>query len=148
MLNFAVLTGRFTDAPKDNEKVKKEGSKSACSFSLACQRDVSRQATNDTVDFINCVAYDNVADNIVRGFRKGYPITVLGRIRSRNWEGIDGKTHSTVEIVVQKFYYQLRTPEHGPDVEADVPAGSAPPRPTSNRTARFTELADDGELPF
>ena len=149
MLNIAVLTGRFKADPK-LENTKTSG-KSVCSFCLAVERDVSKKAEKDTVDWINCVAWGNVAENITKYFVKGDAITVIGRIQTRPWEDIHKNIRTAVEVVVDHFNFppKARSKQNGIDVVADdQPTGYEPARPRSNRTAKFTELPDDGDLPF
>lgn len=145
MLNDWKGIGRFKAKPELKET--KSGI-SVCTFVLAVQRDVSRQAEQDQVDWITCVAWGKDAETITTWYDKGDPIFVSGRLETRAWEDIKGQTRTVLEVHVQKWYRLPKTRDKNPDVEADVTAGSAPSRPTSNRTARFTELPDDGELPF
>ena len=148
MLNVCVIEGRFVADPVLNTT--KTSGVPVCSFALACERDVSRQAENYAVDFINFSAWKQVAERITRNCHKGDKIIVVGRLGVRSWDGIDKNTHQTTEITVDKFYFESAKKKDGYlDVEVDsTPTGKAPSRPTSKRTARFTELDDDGELPF
>lgn len=145
MLNDWKGIGRLKAKPELKET--KSGTK-VCSFVLAVQRDISKQAEQDQVDWITCVAWGKDAETITTWYDKGDPIFVSGRLETRTWEDIKGQNRTVLEVHVQKWYRLPRQRDKSPDVEADVPAGAAPSRPTSNRTARFTELADDGELPF
>lgn len=146
MLNHWSGMGRLKAKPELN----KTGSgKSVCSFTLAVQRDVSRQAEENAVDWINCVAWDKKAEQITQHFDKGDPIVVAGRIQTRQWEDMKKQTRTATEVVVENYYYPIKARAKGPDVEADEFDGTAPSRPRSNRSARFTELPeDDGDLPF
>jgi len=144
MLNYCVMTGRLKAKP-ELRKTNETGA-SVCSFTLAVQRDVSKSSGERDVDWINCVAWGSNAEHITRYFDKGNSITVTGRLTTRNWEDIKKQIRTATEVVVDHWYYSPRDREH--DLEDNEPTGSMPSRPRSNRTARFTEVEDDGELPF
>ena len=150
MLNEVTLIGRLKAKPELRKT--NETGKSVCSFTLAVQRDVSRQAENNTVDWINCVAWGSNAEHITQYFDKGKNIVVTGRLTSRVWEDIHKQVRKVNEVVVDHWYYVPRdkaASQDGIDIEVDdEPTGAAPSRPRSNRQARFTELADDVDLPF
>ena len=149
MLNIAAVEGRFKADPLF-DKTKTSG-KSVCSFCLAVERDVSKKAEKDTVDWINCVAWGSTAENIAKYFKKGDGIIITGRIQTRPWDDIKGNTRTATEIVVDHFNFPIkaRSKQDGIDLVADDDySGKTPSRPRSNRTARFTELPDDGDLPF
>jgi len=145
MLNHWEGVGRLKAKPE----LQTTGSGTpVCTFVLAVQRDVSRQAEQDTVDWITCVAWGKDAENITTYYDKGDPILICGRLQTRNWEDIKKQTRSVTEVKVEKWYRLPRQRDKNPDVVADDTPGTTPSRPTSNRTARFVEVEDDGDLPF
>jgi len=146
MLNVWTGIGRLKAKPE--LRTTNESGKSVCSFTLAVQRDVNRQSGERDVDWINCVAWGTTAEHISRYFDKGDPIVVIGRLTTRQWEDIHKQTRTATEVVVDHWYYSIRQKDRSPGVTVDENAGSAPSRPRSNRQARFTEIADDEELPF
>ena len=145
MLNDWEGIGRFKEKPELKETA--NGIK-VCTVVLAVQRDVSKQAERDQVDWIPCVFWAKHAEIITTWYDKGDPIFVSGRLQNRYWEDIKGQTRAVLEVHVKSWYRLPKTRDKSPDVEAEPTAGSVPSRPTSNRTAQFTELPDDGELPF
>ena len=127
----------------------RENGLAVCSFTLACERNVNRNAENYAVDWIRCVAWRKNAENIVKTCKKGDTILVFGRLQTKNWEDIHKDTRTDTEIVLDGFQYISSKKKQDEFADVDVQQQSgAPSRPKSNRSARFQELPDDGELPF
>lgn len=144
MLNLWIGTGRMKAKP--DLRVTKETGKSVCSFTLAVGRDMMRGSGEQDVDWINCVAWGSLAEQIATNFDKGRPITVFGRMTSRAWEDIHKQTRVSMEVVVDRYYYTV--PEPNREREQNEAPGSSPSRPQARRTARFTEVEDLDGLPF
>lgn len=96
-MNLVILNGRFT---KDPELRETGSGKKYCRFTLAVQREFSR----DEADFINCVAWDKRAESIAQYFKKGKKIGVQGRISVRTYESNGEKKWST-DVIVDKFEF-------------------------------------------
>ena len=158
MLNKAILMGRLT---KDPELRYTQGNVPVVTFSLAVDRGFSRNANEgqQTVDFINIVAWRNTAEFVSKWFRKGQLVAVTGRIQVRNWKDRDGNNRTTTEVVADECFFAESKKSEGFSAPASAPAPSqnadfnggyqndftAPAAPGSD----FEELfGDDGELPF
>lgn len=74
-MNAAVFSGRLTKDPvaKDANNARK------ATFTIA----VHRPLTRDICDFIDCVAWNEKADFVVRNFRRGVAVEVKGIIVTR-----------------------------------------------------------------
>lgn len=96
MINTVVLTGRLT---KDIELRRTTSGKTCTSFTLAVNR--NREET----DFINCVAWDKVAELLERYTRKGFQIGVEGRIQTRNYDDRNGKKVYVTEVLVNSISF-------------------------------------------
>jgi single-strand DNA-binding protein len=77
MLNKVILIGRITN---DLNLRSAKNNKSFLYFTIAIN-DFNNQA-----DFINCVAWEKVADSMYNNLRKGSLVAVEGRIQSRKQE--------------------------------------------------------------
>ena len=55
-------------------------------------------------DFIDCVAFDNIAENTSEYCGKGDIVGVKGRVQSRTVEK-DGKTEYIMEIIAEKVTF-------------------------------------------
>ena len=96
MINTVVLTGRLT---KDIELRRTTSGKTCTSFTLAVNR--NKQET----DFINCVAWDKVAELLERYTHKGSQIGVEGRIQTRNYDDRNGKKVYITEVLVNSISF-------------------------------------------
>ena len=96
MINSVVLTGRLT---KDIELRRTTSGKTCTSFTLAVNR--NKQET----DFINCVAWDKVAELLERYTHKGSQIGVEGRIQTRNYDDKNGKKVYITEVLVNSISF-------------------------------------------
>ena len=96
MINTVILTGRLT---KDIELRRTTSGKTCTSFTLAVNR--NKQET----DFINCVAWDKVAELLERYTHKGSQIGVEGRIQTRNYDDRNGKKVYVTEVLVNSISF-------------------------------------------
>lgn len=97
MVNNVVLVGRLS---KDVEVRKTQTGISVASFTVACDRRVSKDAQQQqTADFINCVAWRQSADFLAQYARKGAMVSVEGRIQTRTYDKQDGTKAYVTEVV-------------------------------------------------
>ena len=92
-MNSINVIGRLT---KDPELRMTQSEKSVVSFTIACD---SGWGDKKTASFFPCVAWGKTAEFIDKYFRKGDPIAISGELRSRQYEGKDGK-RTVIEILV------------------------------------------------
>lgn len=108
-LNKALLFGNLTRDPE--LKALPSGSKVA-EFGLATNRTYKDKDGNkkEETDFHNIVVFGRQAEVIAQYMKKGRPIYIEGRIRTRNWEAKDGsgKRYRT-EIVLENFQFGPNT---------------------------------------
>lgn len=92
---------------RDPELSKMPNGKSVVKFSIAVNRKWkgSDGQVTEVTDYVNCVAYDTIADNIHRFFEKGKPIYVEGRHQTRKWEDKDNNKRETTELIVAEFQF-------------------------------------------
>ena len=138
--------GRFT---KDPELRHTGNQTPVVSFTLAVDRDFASKDTNEReTDFIDCVAWRSTAEFINKYYRKGSMAVVSGRLQIRNWDDKDGNKRRTSEIVVDNIYFgdsKRRDSESTGGDDLDFSTAYQAPASANNE---YTELADDGELPF
>ena len=107
--NNVILIGRLT---KDVEARKTQSNLTVTSFTIACDRSFSRSQgdqSQQTADFINCVAWRQTAEFLAQYAKKGNLLGVEGRIQTRNYTGTDGKRVYVTEVVCDNV--QLLTPK-------------------------------------
>lgn len=59
-------------------------------------------------DFVDCVAWRDLAENANDTIEKGTRVVVVGRLQQRSWETEDGSKRSKVEIVADEIGVALR----------------------------------------
>ena len=101
MLNQIVLVGRLTR----NVSVNKASSGvKVATLSLAIPRSFKNSEGNYDTDFIDCVIFDNIAENTKEYCKKGDIVGIKGRVQSRILEK-DGKKEYLSEIVAEKVTF-------------------------------------------
>ena len=100
-MNISILTGRLT---KDIELKFTNNNMAYCNFILAVQRDYKNANGEYEADFINCIAWRNLAETISKYVSKGAKIGVKGAIQTRNYEK-DGQRIYITEILVDKIEF-------------------------------------------
>lgn len=154
MLNKAILMGRLT---RDPELRHTQSNIPVASFTLAVDRGYSRNNADgqQTVDFINIVAWRNTAEFVSKWFRKGQLVAVTGRIQVRSWTDRDNNSRTSYEIVADECFFaeSKRDSAGGSMPSADnFGFGGAPasaPVPPAPSGSQFEELLDgDEDLPF
>ena len=100
-MNHFVGIGRLTRDP--NVKYTQSG-KAYASFTLAIDRRKSADG-NQQADFIQCVAWEKIAEVISQYTGKGRKIAVEGRIQARSYDANDGSKRYVTEVVVQSMEF-------------------------------------------
>lgn len=93
MLNQTVLVGRIVSDPKLNETI---NDKKVTIVPLAVQRSFKNEEGEYATDFIPCVLWDGVAQNVVEYCKKGDLIGIKGRIQS---------TADKIELIAERVTF-------------------------------------------
>ena len=108
MLNRVILIGRLT---RDPELKYTTNGTAVATFSLA----VGRKYNRDETDFIDIVAWRQLAELCANYLGKGRLAAVEGRLQVRTYEGKDGQKRKATEVVADEVRFLDK-----------APAGSAP----------------------
>lgn len=101
MLNQIILVGRLTRNVMVN---KSENGIRVATISLAIPRSFKNSEGSYDTDFIDCVAFDNIAENTSEYCSKGDIVGVKGRIQSRIVEK-EEKRETIIEIIAEKVTF-------------------------------------------
>ena len=101
MLNNSVIMGRLTADPELRQT---PSSVSVTRFTVAVDRAYVKQGEERKTDFINVIAWRQLAEFICRNFNKGKMIAVIGSIQTGSYEK-DGVKHNTFEIVADNVFF-------------------------------------------
>lgn len=130
-MNKVILIGRLVADPEIRYT---QSGKAVASYRLAVDRPFKQDGQQEA-DFINCVAWGKTGEFAGNYLRKGTKIAIEGRIQTGSYEK-DGVKHYTTDIVVDRHEF-CESRSSGQAATANSNAGQA-----------FTELDDDGDLPF
>lgn len=151
MLNHIVIMGRMTRDPE----LRRTGSGvPVASFTLAVDRDFSSKDGEKETDFIDCVAWRATGEFVSKYFAKGRMACVSGSLQLRDWTDKDGNKRRNAEVIADNVYFadsKTAAENGGSRPTAATPAQATPaaaPAATNNYTGNWTNIDDDGELPF
>ena len=154
-LNKVVLAGHLTATPELRQT---PNGLSVTSFSIAVNRRVTKTAdgqnAQNSVDFINLVAWRNVADFITRYFKKGSAICVTGSIQNRTWTDQQGNKRYATDIIVDEAFFvdnSSSSATMGGDAFGQAPAFATPVNTapaTTTAPVSFDSDSGDEDLPF
>ncbi len=101
--NKVILMGNLT---RDPETRTIPSGQTVTNFGLAVNRTWrdSNGASQESVSFIDCVAWAKTGEILAQYLQKGRPVLVSGRLEQRSWEQ-DGQKRSKVEVVVEDFNF-------------------------------------------
>ena len=146
--NQVVIMGNLTRDPE----LRTTGSgQSVCSFSVAINRRIKDQATDEWKDsptFVDVVAWAELGERVSQYCQKGRPVLVNGRLQSSSWEQ-DGQKRSKLEVIAREVIFlggasnddQAGSPPApatgSGDAKADVK------KPTSKSTSKQEKATND-----
>lgn len=101
MMNRVVMVGRMTRDPE----LRRTGSGAAVtSFTLALNRNYN-SADGQQADYIPCVVWNKIAENVAQYCSKGSLVGVDGRLRSRSYDNAQGQRVYVVEVVCDSVQF-------------------------------------------
>lgn len=100
MINNTVLVGRMV---RDAELRYTPSNQAVATFTLAVNRDSKNQNGEREADFINCVIWQQQAENLANWAKKGALIGITGRIQTRSYENQQGQRVYVTEVVADNF---------------------------------------------
>lgn len=128
MLNNIVIEGRLTKQPEVRHT---QAGKAVASFSIACDRDFKDSNGKKATDFFDVVVWGATGERCGEWLYKGYKVTLVGRLQTRDWTDREGNKRKSFEIVAREVHFPPRQ-------QASEP-----------REPEFEDVTDDdGELLF
>ena len=101
MINRVVLVGRMT---RDPELRRTQNGSAVTSFTLALNRNYN-SADGQQADYISCVVWNKVAENVAQYCAKGSLVGVEGRLRSRSYDNAQGQRVYVTEVVCDSVQF-------------------------------------------
>jgi single-strand DNA-binding protein len=140
--NRITLIGNIT---KDPELRQTTSGISATSFSLAVNEKL-KDGTEE-VTFVNCVAYDKKAELICRYIKKGYPLFVEGKLKSRTWTDKNNNKRTEWEVLVNEIVF-LSSSNTSQGAQTSAQGSNYTPSAYGGTQAKFEDVPNDDTLPF
>lgn len=101
MINRVVLVGRMT---RDPELRRTQNGSAVTSFTLAINRP-KRNDEEQQADYISCVTWNKVAENVEKYCSKGSLVGVEGRLRSRSYDNAQDQRVYVTEVVCDSVQF-------------------------------------------
>lgn len=102
MLNRIELIGRLT---RDPEVRYVSGGHPMAQFTIAVNRDFKNAAGEREADFVRCVTWRKLAEQVGQYCAKGRLVAVEGRLQTRNYEAPDGSRRTITEVVGDRVWF-------------------------------------------
>ena len=145
--NKVILIGNMTADPELKQTA---SGLSVCSFSIAVNRRFARsEQGQQSVDFINIVAWRQQAEFVSRYFKKGNPILVCGQLQNRDWTDKQGNKRIATEVIADEVSFVASAAQTAQASTGNyTPEAYGAPAFTNAPSTNFEEIPTDGDLPF
>jgi single-stranded DNA-binding protein 3 len=132
MINKVIISGRLVAEP---ELRYTPSNKAVATARIACPRDFKNQNGERESDFFPLVIWGKQGENFSNWIKKGYLVTVEGRLQTRSYENQQGQRVYVTEVNVSNFdnlqprdhsnSTSSQSPDFGP-AEGSFPGGGEP----------------------
>lgn len=139
-MNKVTLIGRLTKDP--TLKFTPGNGTAVANATIAVDRRMPNKDGQREADFINIVAWGNVAENLANYMTKGKMIGVAGRIETRNYDNKEGKKVYITEVVAEEIQFLEKGNGAGQNNNDNFK-----PNNNSDFGSDMTPV-DDGDIPF
>ena len=151
-MNRVFLIGNLT---KDPEMRSTQSGVAVCNFTIAVNRRFRNPQTGQQeTDFLNVIAWRQLAELCSKYLAKGRKVAVTGSIQTRTYEAKDGSKRTAWDIVADEVEFlsqnQQSSTQGAPGAyttAASKDSGTAYAPQPHNDFGGFTQV-DDEELPF
>ena len=135
-INTLTISG---NVGRDAELRSTQSGTSVSSFSLAAK---SGWGDNEKTNWVKCVMWGKLADNLAQYIKKGMPLTVTGEFSMSEWTTEDGEKRNDPECNVRDVQLPPRNAGAGNDGMNQDPGGQPP------ANAAPIVVDDDDDIPF
>ncbi len=137
-MNKVFLIGRLT---KDVDLRYTKSNIAVVRFTLAVNRPKQKDKDHET-DFINCVAYSGLAENLAKYQKKGNQIAICGRIQTGSYDGQDGKRVYTTDVIVNEVQFLNNQKQNSAENTQSSAVNNAEPEMYSQEELeKYTQLS-------
>ena len=101
-MNKIIIIGNLT---RDPELTQTTSGISVCRFSVAVSRRFTNAEGERDADFLNVVAWRNLAENCNKYLKKGSKAAIVGSVQTRSYDAQDGTKRYVTEIVADEVEF-------------------------------------------
>ena len=142
-MNNVSLIGRLTAEP---ELKHTQSGLATVRFTIAVDRQYTKQGEERQADFISIVAWRQTAEFICKYFSKGQRIALTGRIQTGSYTDRDGNKRYSFDVLAENVEFCEKKSEGGRTVSDNVTVPSVQAVPDD--IERMVDLPSDDDLPF
>ncbi|MFN7882273.1 MAG: single-stranded DNA-binding protein, partial [bacterium] len=116
-----------------------------CNIALATSRNWKSKDTGERqeeAEWHRVVFYDKLAEIAGEYLKKGRPVYVEGRLKTRKWQDKEGKDNYTTEIVAESMQL-LGGREEGGEARAPAPRPAPSRAPAPKSSSSFDDMDSD-----
>lgn len=140
--NKVILGGRLTATPE--LKSTQSGTK-VTTFTVAMNKRGAKDG-EQTATYVDCVAWKERAEFVVKYFTKGSSILLEGELQTRTWKDNDGKNRYATEVIVSQVNFVDSKSENPVNSAPSVIPGYQPQ--TQFGAPKFEDYGSGDSLPF
>ncbi len=146
-MNKVILMGRLTREPEVRYS-QGDNSMAIARYTLAVDRRFRRDNSDQTADFIGCVAFGRSAEFAEKYLHQGTKIVITGRIQTGSYTNKDGQRVYTTDVVVED--QEFAESKNAAAGNSEFQVAPSRPEPAAAPADGFLNIPDgiDEELPF
>ena len=135
-MNKVILIGRLA---RDPELRSTSSGTSVSKFTLAVNRGKDQDGNDRGADFISCIAWRKLAENIAKYCTKGSQMAIEGRIQTGSYDAQDGTKRYTTDVVVETATFLGSRQQSGQETGQQF---------STNQEAFESAMSETSEDPF
>jgi len=149
-MNKAILMGRLTRDPEIRYSQGADGSIAIARYTVAVERrrKTNGDGTEQTADFIGCVAFGRSAEFAEKYLHQGTKVIVTGRIQTGNYTNKDGQKVYTTEVIVEEQEFAESKASAASNEAAYAPSRPEPSAAAGDGFMNIPDGVEDEGLPF
>ena len=144
-MNNVSLIGRLTADP---ELKTTQSGINTVRFSVAVDRQYTKQGEEKQADFINIVAWRQTAEFICKYFSKGRRIAITGRIQTGSYTDRDGNKRYTFDVIAENVEFCDRKQDSSGGGAETTPSTQAKRAAIPDNIDDIVDMPGDEDLPF
>ena len=145
MMNKVLLIGRLTATPELRYTT---NNTAVTSFTLAVNRNHTKEDGTREADFINIVAWNKKAELINEYVAKGDLIGVIGKLQVRSYQNDKGENRRVTEVVLEEIEFLQSKPKEDSKISEEKLDSNKPYEDFAREHQEEFVYTDEEDLPF